>query len=50
MHKKCERKAAIKRVQNDACIGYAEREQVRTSEASAKVLKKSDSMCTYLYF
>ena len=43
------RKAAIKQVQNDARISYAEREQVRTSKASAKVIKKGESIYVMYY-
>jgi len=46
------RKAAVKQVQNGARISYAEREQVRTSKASAKVIKKGESIyimyCIYV--
>ena len=38
------RKAAVKQVQNGARISYAEREQVRTSKASAKVIKKGENI------
>lgn len=43
------RKAAIKQVQNDARISYFEREQVRTGKASAKVVKKDESVHIMYY-